>query len=559
MTKIDSSVQHHIEQHAEQHAGNQTPSGSRFLLYLTVFASGMTTLAVELTASRLLGNVFGTSNLVWANVIGLILLYLTAGYFIGGWLADRYPSPVALYRIVAWGAFLSGLIPLLARPVLSAAAIAVFGFEAGVAFGSFIAVLVLFAIPVTLLGCVSPFAIRLGIQDVANTGKTAGRMYAVSTLGSILGTFVPVLYLIPETGTSRTFLLFAFGLLIIGLIGLGMHSRRALLQVIWMPVVLLIASLILISGPLRPPPANMTLLYEADSPYNYVQVTELTTDAGRLKAGTRLLLLNEGQGVHSVYNADQSFYGGTWDLFLAAPFFNTPPYTPDDVRRLAVVGLAAGTISTQYTDVFGEDVWIDGIEIDPNIVEAGRQFFAMNQPNLNVVVEDGRYGLSRLTRPYDVIAIDAYRVPYVPWHLTTVEFFIEVRDRLTERGVAVINVGRTVNTGSGSEDRRLVEAMTNTMLQVFPTVHTIDVPGSFNTILVATRFPSSPSNLTENRSLLPAGTPPQLVAALDTAINSLRPTVASDLVFTDDRAPVETIVNSMVVDFLLGGGVQQFQ
>src|SRR5258706_15621946 len=162
-------------------------------LALAVFTAGMTSLAVELLASRLLGNVFGTSNLVWANIIGLILIYLTAGYFIGGRIADRWPYHVTLYRLIAWGAFTSGLVPLLARPVLGAAAQAVAGLDAGVALGSFIAVLVLFSVPVTLLGCVSPFAIRLALRDVQDAGQTAGRMDAVSTLGSILGTFVPVL------------------------------------------------------------------------------------------------------------------------------------------------------------------------------------------------------------------------------------------------------------------------------------------------------------------------------------------------------------------------------
>src|SRR5436189_3540552 len=198
-----------------QATSEPSSKSQRRMLYLAVFASGMTTLAVELSASRLLGNIFGTSNLIWANVIGLILIYLTVGYFVGGWLADRSPHFVTLYRLIAWGAFLSGLVPLVARPVLSAAAQAVMGFEAGVALGSFIAVLILFSLPVTLLGCVSPFAIRLALRDVQDAGQTAGRMYAVSTLGSILGTFAPVLYLIPEAGTSRTFIYFAEGLIIV--------------------------------------------------------------------------------------------------------------------------------------------------------------------------------------------------------------------------------------------------------------------------------------------------------------------------------------------------------
>src|SRR5258708_14975988 len=243
----------------------QTTRAKRTMLYVAVFSSGMTTLAVELSASRLLGSVFGTSNLVWEKIVGMILIYLKVGYFSGGRIADRSPHYVTLYRLIAWGAFFSGIVPLVARPVLNAAAQAVAGFNAGVALGSALAVLILFSVPVTILGCVSPFSIRLALQNVSNAGQTAGRMYAVSTLGSILGTFVPVLYLIPEAGTSRTFIYFAEALLIVALIGLALHSRRAMLQLAWMPIVLLILAAILLSGPLKSPPPNTRLLYEKDS------------------------------------------------------------------------------------------------------------------------------------------------------------------------------------------------------------------------------------------------------------------------------------------------------
>ena len=172
----------------------------RVLLYITVFVSGMCTLAIELSASRLLGSVFGTSNLVWANVIGLMLLYLSVGYFVGGRLADRSPYPRTLFRILLWAAFLSALIPLVARPILQSAATAVMNVDAAVVVGAFLAVLVLFSGPVTLLGCVSPFALRLAIKDLRLTGQVAGRIFAISTLGSLFGTFLPVLLLIPQLG-----------------------------------------------------------------------------------------------------------------------------------------------------------------------------------------------------------------------------------------------------------------------------------------------------------------------------------------------------------------------
>ncbi len=516
-------------------------------LYLAVFTSGMTSLAVEMGASRLLGSVFGTSNLVWANVIGLMLLYLTVGYFVGGRWADRSPHPQTLYRILVWGAFLSGLIPLIARPILHAAASAVINIDAGLVLGSFASVLVLFAIPVTLLGTVSPFAIRLAITDVSSAGKTSGRVYAISTVGSILGTFLPVLVLIPELGTIRTFLVFAGVLFVIGLIGLWRERGARALIYLWMPAAVAVIALLVLNGtPLRSPLVGATLLYEAETPYNYIQVQEDS-------AGNRYLFLNEGEGVHSQWNKDIYEYGRTWDYFLAAPYFNAAPFAPSDVHSLAIVGLAAGTIARQYTHVYG-DVPIDGIEIDPGIVAAGDKYFEMDtMPNLSVYVEDGRYMLNKLDKQYTVVGIDAYRPPYIPWHLTTVEFFEEVRRHLTDDGAVVINVGRT------STDRRLIDALTATLLQVFPSVHAMDVPQSFNTVLVATVQPTSDANLAANLAALPADAAPMLRDTLTLTAQTLVPTQASQLVFTDDRAPVESLVDSLVLNFLLSDDLDQLR
>ncbi|MEO8393497.1 MAG: fused MFS/spermidine synthase, partial [Chloroflexota bacterium] len=489
-------------------------------LYLAVFTSGMTSLAVEMGASRLLGSVFGTSNLVWANVIGLMLLYLTIGYFVGGRWADRSPYPQTLYRILVWGAFLSALIPLAARPILHAAGSAVVSVDAGVVLGSFGSVLILFSIPVTLLGTVSPFAIRLAVTDIATAGKTSGRIYAISTLGSIIGTFLPVLILIPTIGTFQTFLVFAAALYLIGLFGLIRIQGAKALRFLWMPVAIAALTALVLNGtPLRAPLAGATLLFEAETPYNYVQVQQ---DG----AGNRYLFLNEGEGFHSQWNQTVYEYGRTWDYFLAAPYFNTPPFSPQKVDSLAIVGLAGGTIARQYSHVYGE-IPIDGIELDPGIIEAGRKFFELDtMPNLAIYVEDGRYELNRLNHKYTVVGIDAYRPPYIPFHLTTVEFFQEVRSHLEDDGSVVVNVGRT------QTDRRLIDAMTTTLLQVFPTVHAMDVPQSFNTILIATVQPTTDDNLRANLAALPTDAAPLLRDTLTLAVRTLVPVHSSDIVFT---------------------------
>lgn len=505
------------------------------MLTVAVFTGGMTTLAVELSASRLLGNVFGTSNLVWANIIGLILIYLSAGYFLGGRWADRFPYHTALYKLMSWSALATGLVPMIARPVLLYAARAVEQLSAAVMVGSFFAVLVLFSVPVTLLGCISPFAIRLAIEDPSHAGRVSGWIYAVSTLGSIVGTFLPVLWLIPTIGTTRTFMSFSLLLVLIALVGLSQHDRRAALRLMWIPLLLIGLAWLALRGPIK---RGEGQVYETESAYNYIQVIE--------KEGVRYLLLNEGQAVHSIYYETMGPTYGSWDYFLTAPFFNQPPVELGDVRRLGIVGLAAGTIAKQYTQVFGP-IPIDGWEIDPAIVEVGREWFDMNEPNLNAIVTDGRWGLTHSEAIYDVIGVDAYRLPYIPWHLTTLEFFEEVRARLSERGVLVINVGRTPN------DRRLVNAMASTIGAVFPSVHVVDVPNTFNTIVYGTVQDTQAGNLVANRLAMEAENAPQLLLdVLERSIANLQPAPATTLVFTDDLAPIEKITNAMAIEFILG-------
>jgi len=503
-------------------------------LYVTAFAGGLVSLAVELAASSLLRPHFGTANLVWAAIIGLILLYLTLGYFLGGRWADRSPHPVTLYQIVAWAAFLVGLVPFIAHPVLSLATPAFERFDAAALGGSFVTVLILFSVPVTLLGCISPFIIRLAVKDVASAGQTAGRVYAISTAGSFLGAFLPDLLLVPTIGTRNTFVLLSLLLLTVALVGLALSGPRRLILYLWMPAAIVLLTLLL-RGQLVKAAENS--IYETESAYNYIQVVEDET-------GCRRLLLNEGQGIHSIYCPDELRTSGPWDYFLVAPYFNPPPYTPGQVESVALIGLAAGTMARQYTGVYGP-LPIDGVEIDPEIVRVGREYFAMDAPNLNVIVADGRAWLAHSDHRYTVVGVDAYQLPYIPPHLTTVEFFRQVRDHLTADGVVVINVGRA------GEDYRLVEAMLATLLQVFPSAHVIEVPNSLNAVVVATAQPSEPGNLLANLPHLEGDEflhPTALVMAAN-----LRPTKPGPVIFTDDRAAIELMTNALILDFVLGG------
>ena len=510
------------------------PITHRKYLYLTVFVAGMSTLAIEFTTSRMLQTIYGTSNIVWANVIGLVLLALTLGYFIGGRWADKRPYPHTFYTLVASAGFASVFFLLLTSVILKTAAAAMAAINVNAIAGSLVGVIFALVVPVTLLGTVSPFAIRLAVTDVAEAGRVSGRIYAISTWGSLLGTYLPVLLTIPELGSRITAVIFGSLLLLVGLIGLWQTKSRARLGALALPLLLVPVILAWTSGGVKAYPGQ---IFETESAYNYIQVIR--------QNDCNYLLLNEGQAYHSFYcDGGRVPRVSVWSIMLAAPYFNPGPVA---VENMAVIGLAAGTIPKQYTQVYGP-IPIDGIELDPSIVAVGRTYFALTEPNINVIVGDGRYQLNQLNGRYDVITMDAYKVPYIPWHLTTREFFGEVKAHLVDDGVTAINVGRAPN------DRRLVDAITATLGQVFPTVHAIDVPGSLNTILVATVQPTAPENLARNMAQLGADVDPLLRTAVATAVTNLVPAIPSDVIFTDERAPVETIVDSLVIRYLLQEG-----
>lgn len=507
---------------------------NRTYLFVTVFSAGMCTLAVEFTTSRMLQTVYGTSNLVWANVIGLVLLCLTIGYFLGGRLADKRPFPAPFYTLITLAGFASVFFLLLTSVILRTAAAAFAAINVGAIVGSLIGVALALAVPVILLGCVSPFAIRLAVTDVAEAGRISGRIYAVSTWGSLLGTYLPVLFTIPEFGSRVTAVLFGTLLLFIGLGGLWQHHRQRGMAALLLPLLLIPVVLTWTQGGVK---AYAGQIFETESPYNYVQVVRVDD--------CNYLLLNEGQAYHSFYcDGGRVPRVSVWSMMLVAPYFNATDVAVEDV---AVIGLAAGTIAKQYARVYGS-IPIDGIELDPAIVQAGRDYFALTDANIHVIIGDGRYELNQLDQRYNVITLDAYKVPYIPWHLTTREFFAEVHAHLQADGALAINVGRA------PADRRLVDAVTATLLTVFPTVHAIDVPGSLNTILVATVQPTTAEALQAQIARLPEDADPLLRQVLTTAVANLVPVHPSDIIFTDERAPVETIIDSLVVRYLLQEG-----
>ena len=485
-----------------------------------VFGAGTGSLATEISASRLLAPYFGSSTIVWANLIGIVLAGLAFGYWLGGRVADRRPEPRLLGAIVLVAAVWVAATPFVARPFLDAAVGNLDDASAGAVIGSFFAVLLLFAPAVVLLGMVAPFAIRLAITRVETAGAVAGRFYALSTAGSLLGTFVPALVSIPLAGTQRTLL---------GSAALLALSASFLLGRKVLVLAAVLAALVAVPpGAIKAEPG---LLHEEDSLYQFIQVVE--RDDGR-----RLLRLNEGVAVHSVWRSDTVLTGGVWDTFLALPALLTRP-----LRTVAILGNAGGT-TARALGVFYPDAWVDGVELDPAVSEVGRRFFGMeDNPRLKVHDADARPFLRRTDERYDLIVVDAYHQPYVPFYLATREFFRLARERLAPGGILALNIA------SVPGDASLLEGISGTLTHEFDWV--LVWPAlRFNKILIGFDDPTAalgaeivangPSELRPLRELF-------LSQALPVTRKAKRP-------WTDDRAPVEWVTDRMIVEYAARGG-----
>jgi spermidine synthase len=485
-----------------------------------VFGAGIGALATEITASRLLAPYFGSSTIVWANLIGIVLAALALGYWLGGRIADRRPFPSLLGSIVLAAAVCVAAIPFVAKPFLDLTVEGLDSASAGAVIGSFLAVLMLCAPPVVLLGMVSPFAIRLAVSSIETAGTVAGRLYALSTAGSLLGTFLPALVLIPAVGTQRTFVAIA---------ALLAASSCFLLGARYLVVAAALAALVAVPPGAVKPEAG--LLHEETSYYQYIQVVERSD-------GRRLLSLNEGVAVHSVWRPDSVLTGGVWDAFLAIP-----PLLDRPLERVAILGNAAGT-TARALGVYYPEASIDGVELDPAVSRVGRRYFAMDEnPRLTVHDADARPFLRSTDAEYDLIVVDAYHQPYVPFYLATREFFRLVREHLAPGGIVALNVAAV------PEDRRLVRAVGTTLAAELPQV--LEWPAlRFNTIVLGL---TEPLAATEVQRRLERG-PADLASLRELLARNARPVEAAGRAWTDDRAPVEWVTDRMIVVYAAEGG-----
>jgi spermidine synthase len=460
-------------------------------LGVLVFVVGMASLGAEIAGVRLLAPYFGASTVVWANTIGVVLVALSIGYWLGGKQADRRPRIEPLCFVALTAAVLLGLVPFAARPLLDAGVKALDAVSAGAFIGSLLAVLVLIALPVLLLGMVAPWALRLAVDTVEEAGTVAGRLYALSTAGSLVGTLLSALVLIPAIGTRRTFLTFAILLAVVSAVGL--RSRRGAVA-----APLLLAALVAVPVGTIKPAHGARLLYEKETEYQYARVLQEPN-------GDRRLELNEGHATHSLYRPGTVWTNDYWD----AMYFDS-----GHPRSVAILGNAAGTTARAF-HTLRPRVRLDPVEIDPELTKIGYRWFGLPR-SVHVHHDDARPFLRRHDgERWDAILLDCYRQPYIPFYLVTKEFFQLVRDRLTAKGRVVVNVGHP------HDENALEKVMTATMRAVFPDVR---------------RDPAEPTN-----TILVGGT--HLGGA------RLRPPLRGGEVYTDDRAPVEWLIDRSLVEY----------
>lgn len=522
---------------------NQRPIlKNKLYLYLTEFFSGVAVMAVELGASRLLAPYFSSSQIVWTIIIGTIMIAMALGNLYGGRTADRDPNPDRLYRRILIAAVWIALIPVVGKYVILAVSAALI-FTVSTNFliiAAFAACMILFVYPLFLLGTVTPSLVKYTTDSLEDNGRIVGNMEAFNTVGSILGTFLPTFVTIPAVGTSVTFLLFSGILLALGLayfLSGRSHLRTcagALAAVVLCAVFGHRDSFAFWED---------DLLYEGESVYNYLQVKE-TEDSVILS--TNVLF-----GVQSVRQKDGGLTGMYYDTALAAPLM--AGIEEKETFDILILGMGSGTYAAQCQEFFGgrdgRPLSIEGVEIDQDITDLAREYFALPE-EVSVSTYDGRAYLQAVDKQYDVILVDAYQDITIPFQMSTVEFFTLVRDHLKPDGVMAVNMNMH-SDGEGSINAHLCD----TISSVFDAVYTADVPRTTNRELFAWNGTDTLETLSDGTAAL---TRTDLRQNLEDVAQRLTPYTAGDLLLTDDRAPVE-LLGIQVIDSLIQDEVAHYR
>lgn len=510
---------------------------NKVYLYLTEFFAGMSVMAVELGASRLLAPYFSSSQIVWTIIIGTIMIAMALGNIYGGRFADKNPNPDKLYGRMIIAAVWIALIPVLGRYIiLGISAVLVFSVNHNfLIWAAFFACMVLFVFPLFLLGTVTPSLVKYTVDSLDDNGRTVGNLNAANTIGSIIGTFIPTFVTIPAVGTSVTFLIFSGILLLLAVIYFVSTRTRSVRAVIG--VILFIISCVFgHSASFAFWENNLT--YEGESVYNYLQVYE---DEEEVVLSTNVLF-----GVQSVYQKERRLTGMYYDYAMAAPFM--AGVNQRDGLDILVLGMGTGTFATQCERYF-DNTRIEGVEIDEKITALAAQYFELPD-SVTVTTYDGRAYLNAVDKKYDVIMVDAYQDITIPFQMSSVEFFSLVREHLTENGIMVVNMNMR-----GTEEGNINQYLSDTISNVFDYVYTADVKGSTNRELFASNSVDMLDIMIENTALEQDAELANMMRQISAQLVRYE---AGNYLMTDDRAPVE-LLGMRVIDDLIRDEVAYYK
>ncbi len=509
-------------------------------LYATAFFCGMSVMAVELSASRLLAPYFGTSSIIWTIIIGLIMISLSIGNVLGGRSADKHGNISKLFSYVWIAAIWIAVIPLVGKYIVAFSVFVMMWILPNnlLVAGSAFSCLVVFSFPLVLLGMATPYLVKLGITDMENSGKTAGEIYASSTIGSIIGTFVPTFFTIPYIGTQKTFLVFSLVLILICLYYFITIKTRVIRTVISAVIVLA-----LLLAPLSNSYAFWkNTLVEDESLYNYLQVSE--------EGDTVILSTNVAFGVQSIYQKDRQLSGLYYDYALMAPLF-IKDMDAEKSFDVLVLGMGTGTFAKECKYFFpGSN--ITGVEIDQKIVNLSKEYFELKDEEATVFVNDGRIFLSsKDAGKYDVVMVDAYHDITIPFHMSTTEFFTEIKGHLNPGGVIMININMR-----SQDNREIEDYLAQTLRNNMGKVYKYNIPGSTNTIVFSSDDEKCLESYARNVEQLDSDS--QLQSVASEVLDGLVETSDTNMVLTDDLAPVE-VLGQKVLDEIVADSLDYFK
>lgn len=528
---------------------------NKFYLYLTEFFAGMSVMAVELGASRLLAPYFSSSQIVWTIIIGTIMIAMALGNIYGGRAADKNPDPDKLYGRIILAAIWIALIPVLGKYIIiGISAVMIFSVNGMfLIWAAFAACMIIFVFPLFLLGTVTPSLVKYTVDDLGDSGKTVGMLNASNTIGSIIGTFVPTFVTIPAVGTAITFLLFSGVLMLLAIIyflskrekesdkGEKIQNVKNSTKVLIGVLVFGIACIAGHSDSFAFWEKDLT--YEGESVYNYLQVRE---DAKRVYLSTNVLF-----GVQSVYEKDGSLTGMYYDYAMAAPYM--AGVKEKEGLDMLILGMGTGTYATQCNRFF-EGITVEGVEIDEDITKLAREYFHLSE-EIPVHTYDGRAYLNAVNRQYDVIMVDAYQDITIPFQMSTVEFFTMVKEHLKPGGVMVVNMNM-----HGKKGDDITTYLSETIASVFGVNYQVNVPCSTNREFFASDEPAILEILERNLALEQQEDLKGMIARVQAEMTEFQRGSYSTTtpIFTDDSAPVE-LLGILVIDELIADEVSYYK